>query len=169
MIIWGKRREKREIRERKKEEDAGRRKKKSRGWVEPVAGRGWKRREEMPWVQCGFALWVPHRGWPTLQTHDRPEFGQPKSGWPPRPMAPTTLFFYFLFLWVLLRWVWFFDFFLMDLTLDLVVWFFSLVFHMTLAIFRVIKSQKELTFLPWFLVLKPKLSFETFETSYVAL
>jgi hypothetical protein len=44
----------------------------------------------------------------------------------------------------------------MDLALDLVFW----------AIFRVIESQKELTFSPRFLVLNPKLSFEALEMSF---
>ena len=69
--------------------------------------------------------WVPHHGWPTLQTHGSDDF----------------IFWFFLMGFAPVDLIFLF-FFQMDLALDLVFWFFL----MTLATFRVIKSQNGLKF-----------------------
>jgi hypothetical protein len=97
-------RNKRKMRERRegrneggrKEVQIGRRKKKHHGWVEPVAGRGWKRHEEeKPWVWCSGSVKKKSRPWvETLRGRN----GRPGSVRPSRPTALATLFFLFFFM-----------------------------------------------------------------------
>jgi hypothetical protein len=96
-------RNKRKMRERKegrneggrKEVQIGRRKKKHHGWVEPVAGSGWKRHEEeKPWVWCSGSVKKKSRPWvETLRGRN----GRPGSVWPLRPTALATLFYFIFF------------------------------------------------------------------------
>jgi hypothetical protein len=96
-------RNKRKMRERRegrneggrKEVQIGRRKKKHHWWVEPVAGRGWKRHEEeKPWVWCSGSVKKKSRPWvETLRERN----GRPGSIRSSRPTALATLFIYFFY------------------------------------------------------------------------